>query len=189
MLKCVWPRLTNICVAGRCWRGGMAFSTSKHSEFWEPQAGRMKAVEGLGSYSSYLGDLSDPKYKRMGYTSRAVPFHPNGSQFDFGWAPARTPPCGPSVRVASLPESKKKPNPKVIAALFRGQVFSELGSLGPFLPVRRRGSGRRGGRRCRRRRRRCRPWPWQTRWLVSLIVLVGSVGFIRITAHTPSAGP
>lgn len=27
----------------------------------------MKQIEGLGSYSSYLGDLTDPKFKEMGY--------------------------------------------------------------------------------------------------------------------------
>ena len=49
-----------------CWRGALGWSAAKHAAFWEPVTPRIKETEGLGSYSSYLGDLTDPKFKRMG---------------------------------------------------------------------------------------------------------------------------
>ena len=49
-----------------CWRGALGWSAAKHAAFWEPVTPRIKEIEGLGSYSSYLGDLTDPKFKRMG---------------------------------------------------------------------------------------------------------------------------
>ena len=112
----------------------MAFSTSKHSEFWEPQVGRMKAVEGLGSYSSYLGDLSDPKYKRMGYTSRAVPFHPNGSQFDFVWLHVRTPRVGPRYAWRACRNQRNIPTRKLLLLFSVARYSLNWDLSGRFFP-------------------------------------------------------
>jgi len=58
----------DIVAHAACWRGGVGFSAEKHAEFWEPQSARIKEIEGLGSYSSYLGNLSDAKFGEMGYS-------------------------------------------------------------------------------------------------------------------------
>jgi len=50
-----------------CWRPGLGRSVQEFPAFWEPTNNRVKEVEGLGSYSSYLGDITDPKFNRMGY--------------------------------------------------------------------------------------------------------------------------
>ena len=42
-----------------CWREALGWSTRAHAAHWEPVSKRMRAIEGLGSYSSYLGDLTD----------------------------------------------------------------------------------------------------------------------------------
>ena len=50
-----------------CWRAALGWSAQAHEAYWEPVSPVIKEIEGLGSYSSYLGELSDPKYKAMGY--------------------------------------------------------------------------------------------------------------------------
>eukprot|EP01051_Picozoa_sp_SAG22_P030377 SAG22_NODE_11747_length_471_cov_0.688172_1_plen_157_part_11 len=49
------------------WRAALAFTVANHPSFWEPQSPRIKAMEGLGSYGSYLGNLTDPMFKAMGF--------------------------------------------------------------------------------------------------------------------------
>ena len=46
------------------WREALAYSARKHAAFWEPVSPRMKQIEGLGSYGSYLGNLTDPIFER-----------------------------------------------------------------------------------------------------------------------------
>ena len=58
---------TDIVAHEACWRAALGWSVQEHAEYWEPVSPVMKEIEGLGSYSSYLGDLEDPKYKEMGY--------------------------------------------------------------------------------------------------------------------------
>lgn len=61
-----------------CWRGGLQFSATKHAEYWEPQSPRMKQIEGLGSYSSYLGTLTDPadpQFAKMCVESLFIDIH------------------------------------------------------------------------------------------------------------------
>ena len=58
---------TDIVAHEACWRAALGWSAQAHAEYWEPVSPVMKEIEGLGSYSSYLGDLTDPKYKEMGY--------------------------------------------------------------------------------------------------------------------------
>ena len=51
-----------------CWRPGLAWSVAHYPQFWKPTIGAAaREVDGLGSYSSYLGNLTDPKWKKMGY--------------------------------------------------------------------------------------------------------------------------
>ena len=45
-----------------CWRAALGWSAERHAPYWEPVSPVIKEIEGLGSYSSYLGDLTDPKY-------------------------------------------------------------------------------------------------------------------------------
>lgn len=49
------------------WRAGMARSVAEFPTFWEPTNEHVKEIEGLGSYSSFLGNVTDPKFKEMGY--------------------------------------------------------------------------------------------------------------------------
>jgi hypothetical protein len=51
-----------------CWRAALGWSAQRHAAYWEPVSPRIKEIEGLGSYSSYLGDLTDAKFKAMGYS-------------------------------------------------------------------------------------------------------------------------
>ena len=53
-----------------CWRDALGWSARAHRKFWAPVSARMKTIEGLGSYSSSLQDLTDPKYAQMGYVER-----------------------------------------------------------------------------------------------------------------------
>ena len=53
-----------------CWRDALGWSARAHRTFWAPVSARMKTIEGLGSYSSSLQDLTDPKYAQMGYVER-----------------------------------------------------------------------------------------------------------------------
>ena len=58
---------SDIVAHAACWRAALGWSATEHAAFWEPVSPRIKAIEGLGSYSSYLGDLTDPKFAQMGY--------------------------------------------------------------------------------------------------------------------------
>eukprot|EP00039_Didymoeca_costata_P013069 m.193335 g.193335 ORF g.193335 m.193335 type:complete len:718 (+) comp15666_c0_seq8:155-2308(+) len=50
-----------------CWRPGILWSTENYHSHWGPTFANARYVDGLGSYSSYLGNLTDPIYKQMGY--------------------------------------------------------------------------------------------------------------------------
>eukprot|EP01050_Picozoa_sp_SAG11_P011459 SAG11_NODE_1214_length_5503_cov_5.844560_2_plen_791_part_00 len=58
---------TDIVAHEACWRAALGWSVRAHAEYWEPVNPVIKEIEGLGSYSSYLGDLTDPKFKKMDY--------------------------------------------------------------------------------------------------------------------------
>ncbi len=58
---------TDIVAHEACWRAALGWSVKAHAPYWEPVNAVIKEIEGLGSYSSYLGDLTDPKFKEMGY--------------------------------------------------------------------------------------------------------------------------
>eukprot|EP01043_Picozoa_sp_COSAG02_P032968 COSAG02_NODE_2226_length_9456_cov_6.430587_1_plen_403_part_00 len=58
---------TDIVAHAADWRDGLAFTVDKHKSFWEPQSPRIKEIEGLGSYGSYLGNLTDPMFEAMGF--------------------------------------------------------------------------------------------------------------------------
>ena len=66
------------------------------------------------------------------YATRAVQFHPRGSQFDIVWLPARTPHGGERhtgvIRTCGEPdEIKKNTHPEDITPLARAQVFILVG--------------------------------------------------------------
>lgn len=64
----VHTRSFNFVGGAPCYRPGLAWSLLTYPEFWSPVHGAAsRFVDGLGSYSSYLGELSDPKWKQMGY--------------------------------------------------------------------------------------------------------------------------
>ena len=50
------------------WRTGLRWSVGQYTPFWGPTFPQAQAVvDGLGSYSSYLGNLTQPKWKQMAY--------------------------------------------------------------------------------------------------------------------------
>ena len=74
---------TDIVAHAACWRAALGWSARTHAAYWEPVSPRMKAIEGLGSYSSNLDNI-DPKLKRMGYTLNwdlSGRFFPYAAQF------------------------------------------------------------------------------------------------------------
>jgi hypothetical protein len=48
-----------------CFRSSLAWSVEQYPRFWKPTFPEARHVDGLGSYSSYLGNLTDPKFKEM----------------------------------------------------------------------------------------------------------------------------
>eukprot|EP00041_Stephanoeca_diplocostata_P023244 m.566494 g.566494 ORF g.566494 m.566494 type:complete len:466 (+) comp22252_c0_seq8:963-2360(+) len=50
-----------------CFRPALKWSVDTYAKFWKPLHPGVRFVDGLGSYSSYLGNLTDPKWKEMGY--------------------------------------------------------------------------------------------------------------------------
>ena len=50
-----------------CFRPGLAWSVQQYPRFWMPTFAKARQFDGLGSYSSFLGDLTSPKWKQMAY--------------------------------------------------------------------------------------------------------------------------
>ena len=51
-----------------CYRPALAWSLSQYPAFWSAtHGGASRYVDGLGSYSSYLGNLTDPVWTEMAY--------------------------------------------------------------------------------------------------------------------------
>ena len=52
-----------------CWRAALAESVTRWPNLWEPaEPEAIRRIEGLGSYSWYTGNLTDPKWETMGYS-------------------------------------------------------------------------------------------------------------------------
>jgi hypothetical protein len=49
------------------WRGGLAWAVEAYPEFFEPINPAIFQMAGLGSYTSYWGNLTDAAFKEMGY--------------------------------------------------------------------------------------------------------------------------
>ena len=61
-------RYTLVPFPAACWRPSLAWSVERYSAYWRPTFPGARAVDGLGSYSSYLGKLSASlNLKRMAY--------------------------------------------------------------------------------------------------------------------------
>jgi hypothetical protein len=81
---------TDIVAHEACWRAALGWSAREHATFWEPVSPRIKLIEGLGSYGSYLGNVTDSKFREMGYALNwdlSGRFFPYAGQF--------LPPVGP----------------------------------------------------------------------------------------------
>lgn len=64
----VHTRGFDVVASAACYRPGLAWSMVAYPEYWSPVHGAAsRFVDGLGSYSSYLGSLADPQWKALGY--------------------------------------------------------------------------------------------------------------------------
>ena len=50
-----------------CWRVGLAWSVARWPSYWNPTFAGARSLDGLGSYSSYRGNITAPEWREMGY--------------------------------------------------------------------------------------------------------------------------